>query len=75
MKKIFVPLICLTIVTSLTANSSTFAGSGNLVYLFAAYLVLWLGFFGYLCYLRLKQKDSELAIHQLESRTNKTSDT
>ena len=75
MKKILVLLICLTIVTSLAADSSTSAGSGNLVYLFAAYLVLWLGFFGYLWYLRIKQKDLELAIHQLESRTNKTSDT
>ena len=72
MKKILLSLLCLTTLCSLAANSVTSQSTNNLIFLFAAYLVLWLGFFVYVIFLKTKQKDLQSEIDQLQVTLDKS---
>ncbi len=72
MKKILLSLLCLTTLCSLAANSVTSQSTNNLIFLFSAYLVLWLGFFVYVIFLKTKQKDLQSEIEQLQVTLDKS---
>ena len=72
MKKVFLSLLCVTTLCSLAANSVTSQSTNNLIFLFSAYLVLWLGFFVYVIFLKTKQKDLQSEIEQLQVTLDKS---
>ena len=72
MKKILLSLLCLTTLCSLAANSVTSQSTNNLIFLFSAYLVLWLGFFVDVIFLKTKQKDLQSEIEQLQVTLDKS---
>ena len=62
----------MTTLCSLGAMSVTSQSSNSLMFLFAAYLVLWLGFFVYVIFLRIKQKDLQSEVEELRERLDKS---
>jgi len=62
----------MTTLCSVGAMSVTSQSSNNLMFLFSAYLVLWLGFFVYVIFLRIKQKDLQSEIEELRERLDKS---
>tara|TARA_B100001013_G_C24379403_1_gene351498 strand:+ start:124 stop:267 length:144 start_codon:yes stop_codon:yes gene_type:complete len=43
----------------------------NLLYLFFAFLIVWIGFFGYVLYLELKQKRLEKLLQEVVENLRK----
>ena len=72
MKKMLLSVLCLTTLCSLGANGVTSQSTNNLIFLFSAYLVLWLGFFVYVIFLKTKQKDLQSEIEQLQVTLDKS---
>jgi len=62
----------MTTLCSVGAMSVTSQSSNNLMFLFSAYLVLWLGFFVYVIFLRIKQKDLQSEVEELRERLDKS---